>query len=291
MDYEHELYHYGILGMKWGIRRYQNPDGTLTKEGRIRYGVDSDLRKFVKSKKNSGKSYAESLIKERPDLLFTTDEELKTFRKTREKVLELNDKLKATANEEFSEVVRDDKKRKFERDATIDLIEDSVWGVSDNFASDIHKISKEEFEDYRLINVENWLQVETFNMRPSEQARGNSNLPKTCSVFNDLQKAWKNFDKNAYQAIDRMQEAYKDVPLNKIKPKSGTYGDIYDSMRYWVSAEQDRERFGGPISGPRIWSKTTAPALRYLISITDEDLDAIITYDEFKKLMKEKYKE
>ena len=32
-----ELYHYGILGQKWGIRRYQNSDGTLTAEGKIRY--------------------------------------------------------------------------------------------------------------------------------------------------------------------------------------------------------------------------------------------------------------
>lgn len=35
-----ELYHHGILGQKWGVRRYQNPDGSLTAAGRKRY-VDS----------------------------------------------------------------------------------------------------------------------------------------------------------------------------------------------------------------------------------------------------------
>ena len=34
------LVHHGILGQKWGVRRYQNPDGTLTAEGRERYDVE-----------------------------------------------------------------------------------------------------------------------------------------------------------------------------------------------------------------------------------------------------------
>ena len=32
-----ELYHYGIKGQKWGVRRFQNSDGTLTVQGRERY--------------------------------------------------------------------------------------------------------------------------------------------------------------------------------------------------------------------------------------------------------------
>lgn len=35
------LMHYGIIGQKWGIRRFQNEDGTLTEEGKLRYNEGS----------------------------------------------------------------------------------------------------------------------------------------------------------------------------------------------------------------------------------------------------------
>ena len=39
-DYNTELYHWGIKGQKWGVRRYQNADGTLTNAGKKRYAKD-----------------------------------------------------------------------------------------------------------------------------------------------------------------------------------------------------------------------------------------------------------
>lgn len=37
-----EFYHHGIKGQKWGIRRYQNSDGSLTPLGRRRYSKDAE---------------------------------------------------------------------------------------------------------------------------------------------------------------------------------------------------------------------------------------------------------
>ena len=41
---DNELYHYGIQGMRWGVRRFQNSDGTLTAEGEKRYNKDYGIR-------------------------------------------------------------------------------------------------------------------------------------------------------------------------------------------------------------------------------------------------------
>ena len=61
----YELYHHGILGMHWGIRRFQNKDGSLTAEGKKRYGSD------IKEKSVSTSSESRTAISKQTDNFYS----------------------------------------------------------------------------------------------------------------------------------------------------------------------------------------------------------------------------
>lgn len=66
-----ELMHYGIPHMRWGVRRYQNEDGTLTPAGKERYNKNSDGREKKKKDPNARENWK---AKDAKDL---SDEELR----------------------------------------------------------------------------------------------------------------------------------------------------------------------------------------------------------------------
>ena len=60
------LTHYGVTGMKWGVRRYQNTDGSLTTAGKKRYRSPVDIIKLKEKsdKKQKSKKSPEQLESE-----------------------------------------------------------------------------------------------------------------------------------------------------------------------------------------------------------------------------------
>lgn len=59
-----ELYHYGIKGMHWGVRRFQNADGSYTAVGKARYATNYSAQQRTRDRKIYGKS-AEKRINKR----------------------------------------------------------------------------------------------------------------------------------------------------------------------------------------------------------------------------------
>ena len=65
MEKQNELQHWGIKGMKWGVRRYQNKNGTLTSEGKKRYS-DSNVDKENNKTDTRAKSTSSSTTQQDP---------------------------------------------------------------------------------------------------------------------------------------------------------------------------------------------------------------------------------
>lgn len=74
-----ELMHYNILGAKWGQRRFQNYDGTLTAAGKERYRKAASPKKNTAKKSSSTKAVQRETLVPKKSVKEMTDKEINDF--------------------------------------------------------------------------------------------------------------------------------------------------------------------------------------------------------------------
>ena len=83
------LQHHGIKGQKWGVRRFQNKDGSLTNAGKKRYNDSSDYDKALKTTKALSDSI-DTVRKFKSDSERSSDPDME--RRIRKNVTQMSDK-------------------------------------------------------------------------------------------------------------------------------------------------------------------------------------------------------
>lgn len=174
-----ELYHFGTKGMKWGRRRYQNEDGSLTDEGRRHYGYS--LKRTIQNigearrKKKAAKKRAKALEK---------------ARKARaEKRAHEEAKKKAIETGEASEVV------KYKNELTVD--------------------EKRKIADRLRVDDELAKYAASEAMRKAEEAARNSKWNKAKNIAGKIGEAGETIEKlgNAYNKTAKVVNAFSDTKL------------------------------------------------------------------------------
>lgn len=138
---ENELVHWGIKGMKWGVRRYQNADGSLTSAGKKRLSLGDKIKNYRTNKKR--KAALEKARQTRLANKAAAEKRAKDIAsgKIKSKDMteaELNDRIKRLGLEKtYNDAIRDSKNTTLGSRFTSKFKESMVDKLADNVGADL----------------------------------------------------------------------------------------------------------------------------------------------------------